>query len=154
MKKLLAILFCVLALHSVAVVPAAAAEYPGKDGTIINQTVEYFADGSYYIETVHKSAIQPLSDSTSGTKTATYYTASGKAVFSVLVTGTFTYDGSSAKATDALGALTTHVSSATSNEVDDYVSGASAYATGSVNYEGLTLRKTVRLTCDKDGNLS
>ena len=70
------------------------------------------------------------------------------------VTGTFSYDGSSAEATDAVGMLLCHVSDATPISLSDYTSGASAIATGSVTYNGATLRKTVTLTCDKNGNLS
>lgn len=151
MKKMMSLFLCILLVCSIGILPVKATE---SNDLIINQTVEYLDDGSYFVETISESSVQLFSNTKTGTKTAKYYTSSNTLVYSVKVTGTFSYDGSSAEATDAVGMLLCHVSDATPISLSDYTSGASAIATGSVTYNGATLRKTVTLTCDKNGNLS
>lgn len=154
MKRFFSFAICILLVCSLFAVPVAAAEYSGAEGTIVSQAVTNFADGSYFVETLYRSGIQLYSNTVSGGKTSTYYTSSGQAVYTIYLNGTFTYDGSSATATDAEASLGTHIESAIPNDVTAYTSGASAYATGSVTYLGVTVSRTVKLTCDKDGNLS
>lgn len=119
----------------------------------ISQTTEYINESTYFVETIYVPTVQPYSNSKYGTKTATCY-SSGTAIFSVSVTGTFTYDGTSATATSATKTVVGHVSSATLKSSSSYTSGASAIASATVTYNGATLQKTVTLTCDKNGNLS
>lgn len=156
MRRFFVALVCLTLICSILTLPATANELPkvGESGqVIISQTVEYLEDGSYFVETVYKSSVQPYSNTTSGSKTAQYY-VSGTLIFTVQVNGTFTYDGSTAEATSATGSVKAYVSGVTLESKDAYTSGASAYATASVSYGGTTLSKTVKLTCDKDGNLS
>lgn len=154
MKRFVAILISALLISSILIFPVSAIEIDTEnEQIIISQTVEYTGHDSYFIETISVPSVQLYSNAKTGTKTAAYVT-SGTTIFSVSVTGTFTYDGSTSDATSASCAVATYVESATINSRRAYTSGASACAFGSVSYNGATLQKTVTLTCDKNGNLS
>ncbi len=110
-------------------------------------------NGYYVVETVYQSAVQPRGNTTSGSKMAQYYLGSTP-IFSVTVTGSFTYDGSSAKTTSAVGSFAAYASGVTLTGNNAYTSGASAIAWASASYQGSSFRQTVSLTCDPNGNLS
>ena len=152
MKRILSMLLCVILVSGLVVFPASA-EGTTDDQIIISQSINYISDDSYYIETISVPSIQTYGNAKTGTKSAVFV-SSGTAIFTISVTGTFSYDGSSSKATSASGSIATHVPNATISSRNAYTSGASAIATGSVVYYGITLQKTVTLTCDKNGNLS
>ena len=102
-----------------------------------------------------KANIFAAATSKSGSKTKTYYSASNTAIFSVTVTGGFSYTyGVSASATSSVATVYIFDSSATFVSKNAYTSGATAYATGTVKYRGNSATLTVSLTCDKYGNLS
>lgn len=153
MKRIVSIVICLILVISTCSISVAALESKDSDQIAVCQTVEHVGNGCYYIETIYIPTIQPYRGSKTGTKVAEYIT-SGTTIFTLSVTGTFSYDGSTATATSASGALATHVPNATINSRRAYTSGASACAFGSVSYNGATLQKTVTLTCDKNGNLS
>ncbi|MDO5154285.1 MAG: hypothetical protein Q4D50_13150 [Eubacteriales bacterium] len=156
MRRFLVALVCLTLICSILTLPATAAEFSEmhEDGqVVVGRTVEYLENGYYIIETIYKPIVQLYNNTTSGTKIAQCY-SSGTLIFTVQVNGTFTYDGSTAEATSATGSVKAYVSGVTLESKDAYTSGASAYATASVSYGGTTLSKTVKLTCDKDGNLS
>ncbi len=155
MKRFLCLLICFILSCSFVTFPAMAAERTKQeDATIIlSQSIDFISEDCYFIETIYIPIAQTYSSTKTGTKTATYV-ASGSPIFSISVTGQFSYDGSSAEATSAEGSISAHVDGLTVNSRSAYTSGASAIATGSVNYNGVTLKKTVTLTCDKNGNLS
>lgn len=150
MKRTFAFFICLILVLSTFAVPVAATEV---DQTVINQEIIYINDDLYFIETISIPSIQPYGNVKTGTKTSVCV-SSGTAIFTLTVTGTFSYDGSSATATAATGSIATHVSNATVTNRYAYTSGASACAFASVSYNGATLQKTVTLTCDKNGNLS
>lgn len=150
MKRLFALLICLLLVTSVFIFPVSAET---TNDIVISQKIDYVSDDLYYIETISVPSVQPYGYSKTGTKTAVCV-SSGTAIFSISVTGTFNYDGSSSEATSASGSIATHVPNATITSRSAYTSGSSAIATGSVKYVGITLQKTVTLTCDKNGNLS
>ena len=150
MKRLLAILVCFVIMISISPVPANAIE---DNDIIISQTVNYIGDDYYYIETITVPSVQPFVNSKTGTKSAVCV-SSGTAIFTISVTGSFTFDGSTSTATSASGSISAHVEGVTLKSGNAYTSGSSAIATGSVVYRGITLQKTVTLTCDKNGNLS
>lgn len=152
MKRITVVVLCFILICNLAGITTASAAQL-DDQIIVSQVVEYINESDYIIETIYEPNIQPYSNTKTGTKQATYY-YSGTAIFSVSVTGTFTYDGTSAQATSATKTIVGHVSDATYISSSAYTSGASAIATGSVSYKGFTLQKTVTLTCDKNGNLS
>lgn len=153
MKRTFALLLCLSLSISLLAFPASATSVLGDGQLIVSQTIEYIGNDCYYVETISVPAIQSLSNSKTGTKTAQCI-ISGKTIFTISVTGIFTYDGVSSEATSASGSISTYVEDATINGGSAYTSGSSAIATGSVVYLGFTLQKTVTLTCDKDGNLT
>lgn len=153
MKRFLSLLICCLLIGNIFALSVAAVESEDEEQIIISQTVENMGNDCYYIETIYVPAIQPYANAKTGTKTAECI-ASGRTIYTISVTGTFTYDGSTSDATSAAVSISTHVASASILSRNAYTSGASAIATGSVSYLGLTLQKTVTLTCDKNGNLS
>lgn len=153
MKRFFALFISVFMAMHILVHPVSAAESVTEEHIVISQIIENMGDGSYYIETISIPAAQTYANTKKGTKTAQYI-SSGTTVYALSVTGTFTYDGTTADATSASYSITTYVEDATVKSCNAYTSGASAVATGSVSYKGFTLQKTVTLTCDKNGNLS
>lgn len=151
MKRFLSLILCILTLCSMMALPVAAAQ--SGDQIPIAETIIQIDSDCYYVERIYVPAVQPYSNTKTGTKTAEYVQA-GTVIYAISVTGNFTYDGSTAKATSASGSITKYVSDLTINSRSAYTSGASAIATSSVSYKGTTLQKTVTLTCDKNGNLS
>ena len=134
---------------------------------IAKQNIEYLPDGSYYETTITtKEDIRFLSlgrtasASRSGNKTTTYKTSSGVKLWSVTVTGNFSYvKGKSSKCTSSsVSAASYSASWKISNKSSSKSRNtAIASATGS-KYTGSTLISshtlTVSLTCDVNGNLS
>lgn len=153
MKRLLALLVCLILVTSTLVIPASATETFENEQIIVSQTIEDLGNDSFFIETIYVPSAQPYGSQKTGTKTA-QYVASGTTIYAISVTGTFTYDGTSSDATSAACKIVTYVANATISGRNAYTSGSSAIATGSVIYGGITLQKTVTLTCDKNGNLS
>ncbi|MGM9603185.1 MAG: hypothetical protein ACI3W5_16565 [Faecousia sp.] len=151
MRRFSIVVTCLFLVLGMMAVPTYASGF--SDSIVISQSVTKVDDDSYYLETISIPAIQSYSNTKRGTKTAAYV-ASGTTIYSISVTGTFNYDGTSSEAISASGTITTYVDGVSINNRYAYTSGASAYAFGSVSYNGVTLQKTVTLTCDKDGNLS
>ena len=152
MKRVIAMLVCFFILGSTAAI-SAVAESPECQQIIVSQTVENLGNGVFFVETIYVPAVQTFSSAKTGTKVAQCING-GKTIYTVSVTGTFTYDGTTSEATSSTCDIATYVERAVILNGYAYTSGASACAFGSVSYDGATLQKTVTLTCDKDGNLS
>lgn len=150
MKRVLALLVCVLLLGSTIAFPVAA---ESKNQIEISRTVEDLGNGCYYIETITVPGIQPYSNTKSGTKTAVYV-VDEQSIYAVSVTGEFTYDGSTATATSAEDSVVAYVEGVTLESHNAYTYGAYACASATVTYKGVKLTKTVKLLCDRNGNLS
>lgn len=106
MKKLMALLLSLVTVLSMTCV-AFAGEMPTTSKTYPAE-YEYFDDGSYMVTTITESssAFIRASRSKTGSKTAKYYSSSGSALWSVTVTGTFSYTGSSVTCKSASVTLT------------------------------------------------
>ena len=153
MKRFFVLLIsCLLFINTLAL-PAAAIDDTSNDQLMVSQTIDYVGDGVYYIETIYVPSVQTYGNTKTGTKVAECI-SSGTTIYTVSVTGTFYYDGSTSEATSASAKIAAYVEGVTLNSKRAYTSGASACAFASVNYNGATLQKTVTLTCDKNGNLS
>lgn len=150
MKRLLVVMLSIIMLSTFLAIPTLATE---ADQILISQTVVDMGSGCYFIETISVPSIQQYRNSKTGTKTSECV-YNGETIFTISVTGIFTYDGSTSQATSATGKMVAYTEGVTFNNGSAYVSGASAIATGSATYHGTTIPKTVTLTCDKDGNLS
>ena len=123
-----------------------------------NTVVTYFDDGSCLVETM-EIEYSRASGTKSGTKTQTYYDASGNTDWKVVLTGTFSYTGSSATCTASSVSVTIYDSDWYTVSKSATKSGATASASVTMGYKvlGVTTKKvtaTPTLTCDANGNLS
>ena len=149
MRKFLSLVLVIALAFSCFAVSASAAEIPQT-----TQTIEYLEDGSYFVTEIEESNSLARTSKT-GSKTATYYTASDVKIFSVRVTGTFTYTyGVSASATSQTVNVILHHEDAKFITKSSSRSGATVRGSGTVSCLGLTIVKPVSLTCDIYGNLS
>lgn len=151
MKKFLALLICVL-VAATSLLPAAADTADTKQ-ILVSQTVEYLGNDTYYIESIYVPAAGAYRNAKTGTKVAECI-SSGTTLFTLAVTGVFTYDGETSEATSSTGKITAFVEGITTVDRSAYVIGNSAYAYCHLEYEGVHFKRTVKLTCDKDGVLS
>lgn len=131
-------------------------------GCVTHDSVEYLQDGSYFITTVMENSeiVVPLSITCSGSKTTAYYSKSGSKLWSVTVTGTFTY-GSGSRAVCTKSTVSANVYSSswkiTHSSASKSGNSASATATGTLYSDSApinSITKTVTLTCSANGNLS
>lgn len=152
MKKIGVLLLSLVMIISFST-PALAAD--------IENEIDYFADGSYIISTIEDEDydITPFSTTTTKSKTATYYSASGISAWSVKVTGTFTYGNGTSKCTKS--SVTTHVYTdnwrivSKSASKSNNKASATASAIQSLNGKDLPkITKTVTLTCSATGKFS
>lgn len=152
MKKFLSMLLAVLCCFSLFVCSVSATDFATGTDSITRIDLP---DGGYIIEEVTVTpSIARATSSTAGTKTSTRYTASGHALYAVVVTGNFKYTGSTSWSTSS--AATVYIYDSNVTYVSKSASYASNYATatGSVTYLGDPESRTATLYCDKNGNLS
>lgn len=157
MKKLIALLLSLVTVLSMTCV-AFAGEMPTTTNTYPAE-YEYFDDGSYIVTTITEESSLPLTRTTntkSGSKKATYYSASNVALWNVTVSGKFSYTGSSAKCTSSSVSANSYSSSWKINSKSASKSGASASATATAKYCNSSTYKSlsVTLTCKANGVLS
>ena len=152
MKKL--ICFLLMIVMVISMLPISGFAVGTKDETVIT----YFEDGSYMIE-----SIQNYQTRSSGTKTGAkekvYYGSDGNACWKVVVTGTFSYTGSSVACTSSNCSVTIYKSDWYTVSKSATKSGNTATASVTMGQKllGITIDKvstSVTLTCDKNGNLS
>ena len=151
-RRYFSLLLSVVMLFALWAIPASA-----SDDKIVSSQRINFEDGSYLIETVveeNATQITRATSTKSGYKNSTYYTADNVAIYTVRVTGSFEYTGTSSKATSASATVYLNHASATYISKSAFCSGISAYATGSVSYSGKTLSRSVALSCSATGVLS
>ncbi len=161
-KKFFKILSLILIFTFTLSVPFSTAKASDTDSTEAPDSVtyEYFDDGSYIMTTI---TILPSTARTTNyvtaTKTGAYLNADNELLWSVTVTGSFKYTGTTSTCTDA-SVSTTFKSSAwklVSSSASKSGNTATATADGKYYFVGLpvaTRSITVTLTCDKNGNLT
>lgn len=150
--SILCLLVCCVIMFSI-ITPASARE---SSSLISTRRIDYI-NGDYVIEVVtedNDSCQSRTTNTKTGTKTSTYYNASDEAIYSVKVTGTFTYDGSTVKATGAAATVSIYSTAASYVSKSSNYSSNFATATGKVTYNGITVSKTVTLYCSVNGTLS
>lgn len=124
-----------------------------------DETVVYYADGSYMITTVTEIPTRAANTKTAS-KSNVYYNEDNELQWKITVTGTFSYDGTTAQCTQVSG--TTTIENTTLWKLDsESPSKSGATSTYSVvlakKFLGISYKKethSVSLTCDKNGNLS
>ena len=130
--------------------------------TILSSQKEYLENGDYFeITTIEHdtNSLFATSKTITASRTAKYVTSSGKVCWSVTVTGTFTYNGSTSKCTASKVSAISNNSNWRIASKNSSRSGNTASATATANlYKGSkiikTATKTVTLSCSKNGTLS
>ena len=152
-KKLIPLILVFVLIFSAFSVPCSAVS-----GEILHEEVITCDDGSTLTITVLKSPARS-SNTVSGSAVYVKRDSSGNELWRCVLNATFTYDGTTSRATLASAEFT----SASSNWVKDtlftYRSSNTAYADLTViqKFLGITVdtyKYTFSLSCDKDGNLS
>lgn len=122
------------------------------------ESTVYFKDGSYMVTT-----IEEISTRASGTKTQskarTYYGSDDEIKWKILLTGTFTYNGTSSTCTSSTCNVDVYASNwyVVSKSAEKSGNEASCTVTMGQTFLGITISKpvhTLTITCDKDGNLT
>ena len=150
MKKIIS--FALILTMLVCVIPICGNAAENQKETI------YFDDGSYM--TVEINTIRTrASGSVSGSKPYTYYGSDGVAKWKATLSGSFTYNGSSATCTSSSVDVTIYDSTWHTDSKSASKSGntATASVTMKKTQLGITVKTvpiSLSMSCDKDGNLS
>ena len=139
--------------------------FASSDNPDIQKPIEFetvYIDGdAYYLETfisdidANQNSINATSGTITRTKTSHLYNSAGEIMISVAVTGTFTYNGSTAVCTSCSGSSTSYNSAWVITDYYTSRSGNSAtnYTTA-VQANKYTYHKNVTITCSADGTIS
>lgn len=158
LKRHFCLFICVVALlfPSASRVHAQEADSSPK----VTSYTSYFEDGSYYVTTIEEFSSTTSSRANelekSGKKTISSYDSSSNLLYSLTVYGTFSYNGTTAKATSSSYTYTVDSIFWSFSSGSASHSGASATATGTYKLLGFlsTQKLEVRLTCSPSGTLS
>ena len=119
--------------------------------------VQRFTDGSYLMITTQTIETY-ASGTTTGTDTYTYYSANNEIVWKAVLTGTFTYNGTTATCTASSCDVTVYNNNC--YVISKSASKSANTATGAVTigykFLGVTVKKEtydLSLSCDPNGNL-
>lgn len=136
------------------IIPSAAADREAEG------QVTVFDDGSYTITVIEYdqpqagNAVLSTQNSTGGVKTSSHYNSSDELMWVFRLYGSFTYNGTTAKATAANCSYTIYDNSWSFIEASTSCSGATATGTGSFRLLFFPYTVTLDLTCSPTGALS
>ncbi len=131
--------------------------------SIANATVLNDFNNDYYLETVITDAnptfsfstLQSNSHTITKTKTTNIKNTNGAILWSVSITATFTYDGSTSRCISCSPSAETYSSSWTIQSTSSSKSGNSATAVATANYASLkNYTQSVTISCSKNGTVS
>ena len=131
--------------------------------SIANATVLSNFNNDYYLETVITDAnpafsfstLQSNSHTITKTKTTNIKNTNGAILWSVSITATFTYDGSTSRCISCSPSAETYSSSWTIQSTSSSKSGNSATAIATANYASLkNYTQSVTISCSKNGTVS
>lgn len=153
MKKVISVFLSLLLLSCTMVLPASAVS---ENSIIVSQETIYEEDGSYYTITIREEpTVQTRSGaSKTGSKTLEYTTVDGVG-WTLTVTGTFIYPGTStgsAYCTNATASRKLYNGWSCSSYYANY-SGNKATAYGTFKKGLVTKNGTVSLSCSSTGSL-
>lgn len=123
-----------------------------------DEEIEYLQDGGYIVTTVEESQTR-ASGSKSGTKTKAHYDSNDNLKWKIVLSGQFTYTGSSSTCTSSSVAVNIYDSAYSKKTSSSSKSGNVAYGSATISRKvlGVTISTdtyNLTLTCDKNGNLS
>ena len=157
MKRLISIILSILML--VMTLGTYASAISESQETEYTSYTTYFEDGSYIITTIfEKSLITRAASTKSGQKTSTFYNSDNVAQWSATLSGTFTYNGSSATCTAS--SITHKIYSSNWKIASANATKSSNKATGKVTAKRYlivpvqTVEKAITITCSASGVLS
>lgn len=143
----------------ILLVPLLLCAIPVRGKAVENQVQTfYFEDGSYAtVEVINGGA--RASGSKSGSKAYTYYDSTGKTLWKATLTGSFTYNGSSATCTSSSVDVTIydstwHTASKSANKSGNTASASVTMEKSRLGITVTTKSASISLSCDKNGNLS
>ena len=152
-KKIISVLLAALMLATTLPLSTLAAEDTSEQAICI-----YYEDGSC-LEIIIAESLSRASSTKTGSKTFNYKDSNGNLCWTAVLHGTFTYTGTSATCTAS--SCNVSISDSAYYVVSKTVgkSGGSATATLTMGRKllGITISKNtyeLKLTCDKNGNLS
>lgn len=136
-------------------------------GSYIEPSCEIvYLDGGYYIETTLEEVpiyniVSPQSTKSNAitiTKTAKYKNKSGTTLWSVSITATFSYNGTSSQCTQYYHSASAPAATWRIKSVSSYKNGNSAtaiaIATHTIENQSQDITKSVTIQCSKDGVVS
>lgn len=152
MKKTISLLFVLLLLTAIPI-QAYAAEY---NAVLPDYDIEYFDDGTYCVTAFEETASALSSTTKTKTKTSTFYNSSDEKLWSVSLTGTFTYTGSSATCTKSSVSYASYKSNWKITSATASKSGRKAIGEFVAKYYTLgvptnTVNKTLTISCSNSG---
>jgi len=123
-----------------------------------NVQITYYEDGSYLVEKVVTQK-ERASGRVTGSKTGSHYDSGGTIAWEAVLTGSFTYTGSTSSCTSASISTTVYNSAWYTASKSASKSGNTAYGSATMGRKnlGVTVQNvpvSLTLTCDADGNLS
>lgn len=151
MKRITTVLLAMLML--VVMCPTNA--FAGEVAT--DQYVEYFEDGSYIVTELKTSGISTFAASTKNySKSASYYNSDNEKEWTVTLSGTFSYTGSSAtctKATKSYKIYDDHwkVTSSSASKSGNKATGNFTVKRYLAGIPIRTVNKTLTITCSNSG---
>lgn len=148
MKKFLCMLISLCMVFAMAI--PCYAEEPQE--ILVSESHEVLDNGMECVTTITMSPSYARSSTKNGTISKNY-SYSGKVVANVILNATFTYDGSTAKATGAYGSHSVASGWSYSSE-STWCSGATARLTATVSGSGHSIPVSLSLTCSPSGTLS
>ena len=130
-----------------------------------SKTIEMLENGYYYetiivdVETEENNSLRASSNSITKKKTTQFKNSSGTVLWSVSITATFTYDGSTSKCTSCTPSAKAYASTWSIKSVTSSKSGNSATATAVATQTGLAgitydYTKSVTIKCSATGVVS
>ena len=147
-KRLLFILVITMLLFTA--IPVYAADINGIDP---DDEIVYFDDGSYAVISLQTDDISKGNTKTAS-KSYKYYNSSDVLQWTFKVTGTFSYNGTSATATAVSTSYTISNNSWTYDHATKSKSGNTVTGTGYFENSGITKTGTVTIKCSKNGVIS
>lgn len=119
--------------------------------------VQRFTDGSYLVITI-QSIETYASGAKTGTDTCTYYSASNEILWEAVLTGTFTYNGTTATCTASSCDVTIYDNNwyVISKSASKSANAATGTVTMGYKFLGITIKQDtydLSLSCDPYGNL-
>ena len=140
----------VIAMLLITAIPAFAADFKG-DGP--KDEIVYYEDGSYAIISLQIEDVT-RSNTKTASKTYKYYNSSNVLQWTFKVTGTFSYNGTSATATEVSTSYTISNNSWTYDHATKSKSGNTVTGQGFFKKVSITHSEVLTIKCSKTGVIS